>query len=203
MLTVSRIEIRRLLGSRHCDLRLLQYHPLHSWFFEVSGAVMAKTWKKGRGKLGFLQPLIGKWVASAESPMGPLQCTRSFTPFGESYVRLDARWVFSPGGKLSHEQTAMAAKYAGKPYEEIALIGVGDDGKVGFWSFTSDGKRSQGTVADVSDIHAEAVGFEAQMPAGLARMAYWPDDDGGFFWVVESKNKSGWNRFTEHHYRPA
>jgi hypothetical protein len=164
---------------------------------------MNKIWKKGRGKLGFMQPLIGKWIADAESPMGPLQCTRSFAPFGESYIRLDARWAFQPGGKLSLQQAAMAAKYAGKPYEEVAMIGVGDDGKVGFWSFTSDGKRSQGTVADVNDIHDEAVGFEAQMPAGPARMAYWPDGDGGFFWVVESKTKKGWNRFTEHHYRRA
>jgi hypothetical protein len=34
-------------------------------------------------------------------------------------------------------------------------------------------------------------------------MAYWPDGAGGFHWVVESRTKKGWNRFTEHHYRPA
>lgn len=73
----------------------------------------------------------------------------------------------------------------------------------GFWSFTSDGKRSQGTLADVTDLHEEAVGFEAQLPTGTARMACWPDDEGmGFHWVVESKTKKGWNRFVEHHYRP-
>ena len=83
---------------------------------------------------------------------------------------------------------------------ELAIIGVGDGGAVCFWSFTSDGKRSQGTAADVTDLHPEAVGFEADMPAGRARMAYWPHDD-GFKWVVESKTKSGWNRFTEHTYR--
>jgi hypothetical protein len=33
-----------------------------------------------------------------------------------------------------------------------------------------------GAFADVSDIHPEAIGFEAQMPAGLTRMAYWPDE---------------------------
>ncbi len=66
--------------------------------------------------------------------------------------------------------------------------------------FTSDGKRSEGTLADVTDVHPEAVGFEAQMPAGLARMVYWPDEAGGFRWAVESKNKRGWKRFTEHHY---
>ena len=72
-----------------------------------------------------------------------------------------------------------------------------------FWSFTSDGKRSEGVIADVSDVHPEAIGFEAQMPAGLARTVYWPDQEGGFHWAVESRNKQGWHRFTEHHYRDA
>jgi hypothetical protein len=148
-----------------------------------------KLWKKGRGKLGFLQPLLGRWAAEAETPMGPVRCTRAFEPvLHGAYVRLEARWLF--GGA------------AGKAYEETALIGAGDGGAVCFWSFTSDGKRSQGTAADVTDLHPEAVGFEAQMPAGFARMAYWPDGDGGFFWAVESKTKKGWQRFTEHHYRP-
>jgi hypothetical protein len=53
---------------------------------------------------------------------------------------------------------------------------------------------------DVSDIHPQAIGFEAQMPAGIARMAYWPDEEDGFHWVVESKNNSGWHRFSHHHY---
>jgi hypothetical protein len=34
-------------------------------------------------------------------------------------------------------------------------------------------------------------------------MAYWPDEDGGFVWVVESKNAKGWSRFVEHRYRAA
>jgi hypothetical protein len=147
-----------------------------------------KTWKKGRGKLGFLQPLLGRWSATAAGDvMGPVRCTRAFTAVLEgAYVRLEARWELNGGAKI---------------YEEEALIGAGDDGKVGFWSFTSDGKRSQGTVADVSDLHPEAVGFEAHMPAGLARMAYWPDEGGGFVFVVESRNAKGWKRFVEHHYR--
>jgi hypothetical protein len=91
----------------------------------------------------------------------------------------------------------------GKAYRELALIGVGEDKEVCFWSFTSDGKRSEGKLADVTDVHPEAIGFEAQMPAGLARMIYWPDADGGYHWAVESKTKKGWNRFTEHHYHMA
>ena len=147
---------------------------------------MPKLWKKARGKLGFLEPLLGNWIADAETPMGSVRCTRVFEKFGAVYVKLHAQWEF---GK--------------HVYQEIAFLGAGDDGKVGFWSFTNDGKRSHGTVADVTDLHAEAIGFEAQMPAGLARMAYWPDGEGGFFWVVESKTKKGWNRFVKHHYRPA
>jgi hypothetical protein len=145
----------------------------------------SKHWKRGRGKLGFLAPLIGTWEASASTPMGQVTCTRTFEPsLGGHYIRLTARWNFDRG-----------------VYEEIAMIGVKSDGQVAFWSFTSDGKNSSGAVADVSDIHPEAIGFEAQMPAGLARMAYWPDDSEGFRWAVEAKNKKGWKRFTEHHYK--
>jgi hypothetical protein len=144
---------------------------------------MPRLWKKGRGKLGFLEPLIGRWTAKAETPIGPVACTRIFEHFGSAWIRLEAKWEFPSGA-----------------YQEIAVIGPGDDGIVGFWSFTSDGKRSQGMVTDATDVHAEAVGFEAQMPAGIARMVYWPHDVEGFHWAVESKTKKGWRRFTEHHY---
>jgi hypothetical protein len=142
------------------------------------------TWKKGRGKLGQLDPLIGIWHAEADSPVGRVKCTRTFSRvLSGVYVLLNAKWEF---GK--------------KCYEEIALYGAGADGQLSFWSFTSDGKQSEGKIADVSDIHPQAVGFEAEMPAGLARMIYWPDESDGFFWAVEAKNKKGWKRFTEHHY---
>jgi hypothetical protein len=161
---------------------------------------MAKSWKKGRGKLGFMQPLLGRWTASATSPMGPVRCTRVFEPFLRgAYVRLEARWEFGDSSKPSGESPLEGARV----YEELALIGVKADRTVCFWSFTSDGKQSQGTVADVTDLHAEAIGFEAQMPAGFARMAYWPDDYDGFFFVVESKTAKGWRRFLEHHYQRA
>ena len=138
------------------------------------------NWKKGRGKLGIFKPLLGQWRAEAESDMGPVICTRKFSRVLESaYVQFTVDWEYSNGS-----------------YQEIAFIGVRPDGKVGFWSFTS----SNGVLVDVTDIHPEAIGFEAKMPAGLARMAYWPDDVEGFHWIVESKTKKGWNRFTEHHY---
>jgi hypothetical protein len=141
-------------------------------------------WKKGPGKLGILTPLLGTWNAETDSPMGRVSCTRTLKPIlGAKYVELTVRWEFT--------------KFL---YEERAILGI-HDGKVSFWSFTSDGKRSQGVLADGTDVHPEAICFEAQMPAGVARMIYWPGEDGGVNWAVESKTKKGWNRFTEHHYR--
>ena len=139
-------------------------------------------WKKGRGKLGVLAPLLGTWVAEADSPMGKLKCTRKFEPvLGGSYIQLTAQWDFAQSS-----------------YSELAMIGS-KDGVLMFWSFTSDGKNSQGEMADGTDVHPEAICFEAQMPAGIARMVYWPNADGTMNWAVESKTKKGWNRFTLHH----
>ena len=149
------------------------------------------AWKIGRGLLGPLQPLMGDWVslpADQETQM-PMRCTRSLRAFGKGWVELDARWDMGERGE----------------YREIALFGASADGVLGFFSFTNDGKRSEGRLADGSDGHSEAVAFEAQMPAGLARMIYWPLDDGapGFHFAVESRTKKGWNRFLRQSYRPA
>ena len=148
------------------------------------------TWKTGRGLLGPLQPLMGDWVTlpmDQEAEM-PMRCTRSFRAFGKGWVELDARWEMGDRGV----------------YREIALFGAAGDG-LGFYSFTNDGKKSEGRLADGTDIHASAIAFEAQMPAGVARVIYWPLDDGGpgFQFAVESRNKKGWNRFMRHTYRPA
>jgi hypothetical protein len=141
-------------------------------------------WKKGRGKLGLFAPLMGSWNTETDSPMGKLNCTRIFESIlSGNYIQLTAIWNFS-----------------GKSYHEHAIIGMDND-KLSFWSFTSDGKKSNGNLADGTDIHPEAICFEAQMPAGLARMIYWPNLEGGFNWAVESKTKKGWNRFTQHHYK--
>jgi hypothetical protein len=143
-------------------------------------------WKKGRGKLGAFDPLIGKWQAEAKSELGPVKCTREFKRvLSGKYIQLTANW-----------------KYADSAYEELAMIGINGENEICFWSFTSDGKQSQGKLADVSDIHPMGLGFEAHLPAGIARMAYWPDEAEGFLWAVESKTKKGWNRFVEHHYFP-
>src|SRR6476661_5707928 len=102
------------------------------------------NWKKGRGKLGMLTPLIGTWKAEGDSPMGPFKCTRAFTKIlNDSYIQLVASWEF-----------------ASKTYIENAIYGVKDN-EVNFWSFTSDGKNSEGKIADGTDVHPEAVCFEA------------------------------------------
>ena len=146
-----------------------------------------QSWKKGRGKLGVFQPLLGRWSARADSPLGPIGCTRVFAPeLKGKYVRLDASWDMGEG-----------------VYQEMALFGTNAEGDVAFWSFTSDGKQSAGRLTDGTDLHPEALAFEAQMPAGIARQVYWPDEAEGFHWVVESKTKKGWNRFVHHHYHPA
>jgi hypothetical protein len=136
-----------------------------------------KSWQKGDGKLGVLDPLIGSWRTEG--------CVRTFSRIlGGSYVLLEARWELG----------------AGKIYEEHAVYGVDKSGRLSFWSFTSDGQRSEGTLVDAGDLHAEAIGFEAEMPAGLARMVYWPAADGGVDLAVESRDQNGWNRFLHHHY---
>jgi hypothetical protein len=142
-------------------------------------------WKKGRGKLGIFAPLMGVWVAQADSPQGPVTCRRSFSKtLNNSHISLSALWQI---GQLN--------------YEELALFGSDRDGKLRFWSFTSDGKQSQGELAEANDVHPEALCFEADMPAGRARQIYWPDEAGGFYWAVESQTKKGWSRFTQHHYQ--
>ena len=88
---------------------------------------MSKVWKKGRGKLGFMQPLLGHWTASAETPMGPVSCSRTFEEvLGRSYIRLTARWEFGAAVKAGKE--CADSSFKGKVYEEFALIGAGSGG---------------------------------------------------------------------------
>ncbi len=145
-------------------------------------------WKKGRGKLGLFQPLLGDWSASSDSEMGSVVCTRRFElVLKGKFVQLRADWQI---GEPS----------AGKTYGEMCLFGPGEEGSLCFWSFTSDGKRSTGWVSEAPDIHPKAICFEADMPAGRARQTYWPHSGTGMRWAVESRTKKGWNRFVEHHY---
>lgn len=86
-----------------------------------------KNWKKGRGKLGILQPLLGTWKAETDSPTGKLTCTRIFTTIlAGKYIELRVKWDF---GEMV--------------YEELAIFGC-KDAQLTFQSFTSDGKQSEG-----------------------------------------------------------
>ncbi|MDH7974415.1 hypothetical protein QH494_19670 [Sphingomonas sp. AR_OL41] len=149
-------------------------------------------WNRGRGLLGPLKPLIGDWATlrgAGDGPAAAMRCTRRFTPFGKDWIELDARWQVGPD----------------REYREIALFGKGDDDALGCFSFTNDGKRSVGRLSVGSDVDPAAIAFEAQMPAGLARMIYWPraDDAPGFRFAVESRTKKGWNRFLLQEFGPA
>src|SRR5262245_29710910 len=109
------------------------------------------TWKKGRGKLGPLAPLIGTWSATSDSPMGKVVCTRMFKEaLGGKFITLECVWRFPKSS-----------------YEEHAFFGA-NDGVLSFWSFTSDGKNSKGVLGSAPDVHKDAVCFEAEMPAGTA-----------------------------------
>ncbi len=137
-------------------------------------------WKKGRGKLGLFDPLIGSWICNEDSSdrMNP-QCIRSFRyDLGNNYIIEDVTWFLGD-----------------KQYKDHTIIGLNQEKQICFWSFTSDGKNSSGLLADVRDIHPQAFGFEAKMPAGIARQVFWPSEKEGFNWAVESKTKKGWNRF--------
>lgn len=151
---------------------------------------MAATWKKTRGKLGPMAPLLGSWIASADSPMGHVTCLRTYNKFGEGYVRLEAEWKF-------------ASREPGQSYREICLFGPDSDDVLTYWSYTSDGKKSSGKLAEALDVHRQSVCFEARMEAGFARQVFWPADSGGMHWIVESRTKKGWRRIADHHYRPA
>ena len=134
-----------------------------------------------------MKPLLGQWeTVRAEGSTGAaaMRCTRTFRPFGKDWIELDARWETGPD----------------RSYREIALFGRGEDGQLAVFSFTSDGKRSRGRLAEATDVHSEAVAFEAEMPAGLARFVYWPAE-GGFDFAVESRTRKGWNRFLEQRFQ--
>lgn len=145
-------------------------------------------WKKGRGKLGPFKPLLGTWRHTGESEMGTVTCVRTFAPaLDGAYIQLTADWV------IGDPKTA-------KRYSELCLFGPHKEHGLGFWSFTSDGKRSAGWLSAAGEVHATALCFEADMDMGRARQLYWPHPDEGFQWAVESRTKKGWNRFTAHHY---
>lgn len=144
-------------------------------------------WKTGRGALGPMLPLLGTWRHSGPAKLGAVKCVRSFDRvLGGKFIQLRAEWR-SPG----------------KIYEEVAFFGLNREKQLAFWSFTSDGAQSQGSTSKAPDVHPRCVCFEADMPAGRARMLYWPHELDGFWFAVEALNKNGWRRFLAQHFKPA
>jgi hypothetical protein len=153
---------------------------------------MAAKWAKGRGLLGPLEPLLGVWVSEPADQTAPMpgRCIRRYQAFGKSWIQLNSEWELGSYGT----------------YRETAFFGPADSENsavvLGFFSFTNDGKRSQGRLADGSDAHPQAIAFEARMPQGLARSIYWPAEDGdGFQFAVESRSAKGWKRFLLQRFR--
>lgn len=144
--------------------------------------------KFGRGLLGPMKPLLGDWRFSGTYNGLPIGVTRLYEPWGKGWVRLTATWDLPD-----------------RTYVETAFYGATADGGLGFYSFTNDGKRSEGRLVDGADVHAQAVAFVARFPAGTGRMITWPRDDGapGFDFAVENQVKSGWNRFLLQRFEPA
>lgn len=145
---------------------------------------MTQDWKKGRGKMGFMKPLLGQWKAiDPDTPLGKVVCIRTYeTILDGKFIRLEANWDIGDGKKI---------------YQEIAHYGVNRDKVPAFWSFTSDGGQSTGLLADVSSMYSGAMGFEAQMPSGLARFGFWPTDT-GMTWAAEARSKTGWIPMIHH-----
>ena len=132
----------------------------------------------------FFTPLLDKaWLAEGDGPMGAYTCERQFERVLQGkYVRMTVAWRFDD-----------------KSYEEVAMFGRDPaEKRLTFWSFTSDGKNSRGVNVAADDIPDGAVAFEAQMPAGLARMILWTSEDRSrLHFAVENATKNGWNRMLE------
>lgn len=141
-------------------------------------------WKAGRGKMGFMMPLMGRWMTTVpNTPMGKVVCSRQYSQIlGHKFIRLEANWDIGDGAKT---------------YQEIAHYGLSRDKIPSFWSFTSDGGVSTGTLTDVSDMHDGAKGFSAQMPSGLARFGFWPTKS-GMMWAADAQTKTGWSSMIRH-----
>lgn len=145
---------------------------------------MSADWKAGRGKMGFMTPLIGQWLAiDPDTPMGKVVCIRTYEMIlDDKFIRLQADWDIGEGKKT---------------YSEIAHYGLNADKNPAFWSFTSDGGQSYGELADVSGMQSGAKGFHAEMPSGLARFGFWPTK-AGMIWAAEAKTKTGWKSMIRH-----
>lgn len=141
-------------------------------------------WKAGRGKMGFMKPLLGTWISvTPDTPMGKVICKRVYENILDGkFIRLVADWDIAEGKKT---------------YQEIAHYGLNREKTPAFWSFTSDGGNSYGEIADVTEMARDAKGFHAEMPSGLARFGFWPNET-GMIWAAEAKTQKGWKSMIRH-----
>ena len=148
---------------------------------------MSVTWRPGQGRLGRFDPLLGSWVAEGAGPAGLYHCERRFDRvLGGAYVQLVVTWAIEGGVS-----------------EELALFAPSAEGELTMWSFTSDGRQAQGRWVEPWDLPRPNLAFEADMPSGRARFAYWPDKPaGGVRYVVEARDGRTWRRLLEHVYTP-
>ena len=146
--------------------------------------------RNGDATLRSFAPLLDRtWVAEGDGPMGRYTCERRFERvLQRKFVRMTVEWEFDE-----------------KTYEEIAMFGRDPrEKRLAFWSFQSDGKNSHGVCVAADDAPEGAVVFEAEMPAGLARMLLWlTDDRSRLRFAVENRTKKGWNRLLEQCHTPA
>ncbi len=145
---------------------------------------MGYDWKPGRGKIGFMAPLIGQWIAiNPDTSMGRGECIRTYEKILDGkFIRLQADWNIGSGTKT---------------YCEIAHYGLNADKRPAIWSFTSDGGQFYGELADVSEMAEGAKGFYADMPSDLARFGFWPSKN-GMIWAAEAQTKQGWKSMIRH-----
>ena len=62
-------------------------------------------WRRGRGKLGVFEPLLGTWVAVSKSDQGKVRCTRSFKRvLSNRYMQMETQWKI---GRAAYEELAI------------------------------------------------------------------------------------------------
>jgi hypothetical protein len=147
----------------------------------VTGKKKKRALPSGARALKLLQPFLGRWSASAPG----YTVTRELSSvLGGKYLQLAVHWDLGS-----------------RQYEEHAVYGVDlADKQLKFWSFTSDGKRSEGKLV-LAD--AGVVTFEAKVGGGLGRMSLHSRKDGFTFTVdAQPKGAKSWKRFLEQHFTP-
>ncbi|MBN8551656.1 MAG: hypothetical protein J0L52_02020 [Caulobacterales bacterium] len=74
--------------------------------------------KFGRGLLGPMKPLIGRWIHKGTHNGQAVQISRLYEPWGKGWIRLTATWTLPD-----------------RDYVEMAFYGAMEDGALGFQSF--------------------------------------------------------------------